>query len=142
MWTTRAIIDWLATLGIGEGLAVDLIMVPGPYTPPMPDNVGTVTTIPGPGLFLEGAGDTGGFQLMVRGRQDPTSRSQSAEIAALRADRLILSADLPAEVVPGVWLLPVNRSGGRPAPLPQEDDGDRVTFVATYLTPVLEEASP
>lgn len=142
MWTTRAIIDWLATLGIGPGLAVDLLVLPGPYLPPMPDRVGLVTTIPGPGLFLEGAGDTGGFQLLVRGWQDPTSTDASAEEDALAADRRILRADLPAEVTPGVWLLPIGRSGGRPAPLPQEDDGDRISVVCTYLTPVLEEASP
>jgi hypothetical protein len=117
-------------------------MSPGPYVPDMPDNVGVVTTVPGPGLSLEGAADTNGFQLLVRGLQDPTSTDGSAEDNALRADRLILFADLPAEVTPGVRLLPVSRSGGRPAPLAQEDDGDRITFVCTYLTPVLEEASP
>jgi hypothetical protein len=141
MWTTRAIIDWLATLGIGEGLTVDLVMSPGPYVPDMPDNVGVVTTIPGPGLSMEGVADTGGFQLLIRGLQDPTSTDASAEENALRADRLIIRASLPAEVVTGVRLLPISRSGGRPAPLPQEDDGDRITFVCTYLTPVLEEAS-
>jgi|SRR4051812_48512942 hypothetical protein len=141
MWTTRAIIDWLATLGVGDGLTVDLVMSPGPYVPVMPDNVGVVTTVPGPGLFLEGAADTSGFQLLIRGVQDPTSKDASAEENALRADRLILTADLPAEVATGVRLLPLSRSGGRPAPLAQEDDGDRITFVCTYLTPVLEEAS-
>lgn len=142
MWTTQVIIDWLASLGIGGGGVVDLPVYPGPYVRPMPDRLAVVTTIPGPGLFMEGIADTGAFQLLIRGLQDPTSLDASAEQDALRADRLILRAPLPAEVATGVRLMPISRSGGRPSPVAQEDDGDRITFVCTYLTPVLEEASP
>lgn len=138
MWTETEIINWLATLGIGKGLTVDVTVVAGPYIPKMPDTIAVVTTIGGPGEAMNGVLDTGGFQLRVRGRQDPTNRSPSAAHLAHTADRLIRSAPLPAEVAPGVRLLPVSRSGGRPAPLPGPDSGDRVEFTATYLTPVLE----
>lgn len=141
MWTTRSIIDWLASLGIGPGLAVDLeAVVAGPYLPEMPDRVGVVTTVGGVGESMDGIADTPGFQLLIRGWQDPESVDDSAEHAALAADRLIRTADLP-KLVDGTWLLPISRSGGRPAPLPDEDDADRVIFTCTYLTPVIEEAS-
>lgn len=141
MWTTRAIIDWLTSLGIGPGLAVDLDdpIYPGPYVPAMPDRIAVVTTVGGLGESMEGVADTPGFQLLIRGSQDPTSSDASAEETALAADSLIRRAPLPA-IVGGVWLLPVTRSGGRPAPVPQEDDGDRITFTCTYLTTVLEGA--
>lgn len=138
MWTTTAIIAWLGTLGIGKGLTIDVTVVAGPYVPKMPDTVAVVTTIGGVGEAMEGALDTPGFQLRIRGRQDPTSRDASAEQLALGADRLIRTAPLPKEVATGVRLLPVTRSGGRPAPLPTPDAGDRIEFTATYLTPVLE----
>jgi len=138
VWTETEIITWLATLGIGKGLACDVTVVVGPYVPKMPDTVAVVTTIAGPGETMDGVLDTGGFQLRIRGRQDPTQRSTSAARLAHLADRLIRRAPLPAEVVPGVRLLPVTRSGGRPSPLPTPDPGDRVEFTTTYLTPVLE----
>lgn len=141
MWTTRSIIDWLATLGIGPGLTVNVLVVPGPYLPKMPDRVAVVTTIPGVGESLEGAADTPGFQLLIRGLQDPTHVDASAEQDALTADRLIRFAPLPGWAG-DTWLLPVSRSGGRPSPIPQMDTGDRLTFTCTYLTTVLEEASP
>lgn len=143
MWTTRAIIDWLTDLGIGEGLTVDLEapIYAGPYLPETPDVIAVVTTIGGVGEDMEGLRDTPGFQLLIRGRQDAESVDDTAEQLALRADRLIRFASLPA-LVADTWLLPVSRSGGRPVLLPQEDDGDRITFTCTYLTPVLEEASP
>jgi hypothetical protein len=136
---TRAIIDWLTALGIGPDLAVDLDVpiFPGPYVPDMPDRIAVVTTIPGPGDSMQGIADTPGFQLLIRGLQDPTDVDASAEEAALAADRLIRFAPPPA-LVGDTWLLPVTRSGGRPAPIPQ-DDGDRITFTCTYLTPVIEE---
>lgn len=137
-WTTADIITWLGTLGVGRGGTVNLPVRPGPYVDAEPDRLAVVTTIPGPGQSMQGVADTGGFQLLIRGRQDPTSRDPSAEQDALAADRLILRAPLPAEVTPGVRLMPVVRSGGRPAPVPQEDDGDRISFVCTYLTTVLE----
>ena len=140
MWTTRAIIGWLADLGITPGGTVNVRVVPGPYVPKTPDRIAVVTTIGGPGEFLEGAGDVAGFQLLIRGRQDPKSLDSTAEDDALTADRLIRFGAPPGDVTPGVRLLPVTRSGGRPVPIPNEDDGDRITFTCTYLTPVLEGA--
>ena len=124
------IIDWLATLGIGPNLAVNVPVYAGPYVPEMPDVQAVVTAIAGLGESLQGAADTAGFQLRVQGRQ---LSAGSPEDIAFTADRLILTAPLPA-LVGGVWLQPVVRSGGRPAPLPSRDPGDRVIYTATYLT--------
>lgn len=127
------IVDWLATLGIGKGLAVACPVYPGPYIKEGLDVQAVVTSIGGPGEYLQGAADTGGFQLRVQGRQNS---HVSPEHIALAADRLILTAPLPA-LVGGVWLQPLTRSGGRPAPLPARDSGDRVIYTATYLTPFI-----
>jgi hypothetical protein len=131
--TTSDLIAWLASLGIGSGLAVDVPVFPGPWLPKMPDELAVVTPISGPGEWLDGSGDVAGFQLRIRGRQDITGLSASGEANALAADRLILTAPLPA-LVGGVHLLPLQRSGGRPAPLPDPDGGDRLSFTCTYLT--------
>lgn len=124
------IVDWLATLGIGDQLAVDVPVYIGPYVADMPDVQAVVTAIGGLGESMQGIADTPGFQFRVQGRQ---LSATSPEDIALQADRLILTATLPA-LVGGVWMGPVVRSGGRPAPLPSRDSGDRVIYTATYLT--------
>lgn len=129
-FTTQNIIDWLATLGITPGGTVNVRVYPGPYIPEAPDVQAVVTTISGPGETMQGIGEVTGFQLRTQGSQRSTT---SPEDAALAADRLILTAPLPA-LVGGVWLQPVVRSGGRPAPFPLRDTGDRVAYTATYLT--------
>ena len=124
------IVDWLATLGVGPNLAVNVPVYVGPYVPEMPDLQAVVTAIGGLGESMQGIADTPGFQLRVQGRQ---MSNTSPEDIALQADRLILTAPLPA-LVGGVWMGPVVRSGGRPAPIPSRDPGDRVIYTATYLT--------
>ncbi len=124
------IVDWLTTLGIGKGLAVDVPVYTGPYVREGIDVQAVVTTTSGTGESLQGFADTSGFQLRVQGKQN--SRTSPEDIA-LAADRCILTAPLPA-LVGGVWLQPLVRSGGRPAPLPSRDSGDRVIYTATYLT--------
>jgi hypothetical protein len=110
--TTSDLIAWLATLGIGPGLAVDLPVFPGPRLPKMPDELAVVTPISGPGEWMDGDGDVAGFQLRIRGRQDITGLSPTGEANALAADRLILRAPLPAPVVVGTENhLTVFRSG-------------------------------
>lgn len=133
MLTTSDLIAWLGSLGIRPGGTVDVAVFAGPWLPKMPDEVAVVTPISGPGESLQGMADTAGFQLRIRGRQDITGASPTGEANALAADRLILTAPLPA-LVGGVQLLPIQRSGGRPAPLPDPDGGDRLSFTATYLT--------
>jgi hypothetical protein len=123
------IVDWLATLGIGNNLTVNVPVYIGPYVQEMPDLQAVVTAIGGLGESMQGIADTPGFQLRVQGRQ---LSNTSPEDVALQADRLILTAPLPA-LVGGVWMGPVQRSGGRPAPLPSRDSGDRVIYTATYL---------
>lgn len=132
-WTAVEMIEWLAALGIGPRLAVDLEMVEGPYVPDMPDRVGVVTPVAGAGESMDGVSDMPGFQLLVRGDQgDPSSGYR----LALAADRRIRFDSFPATTPCGLRLVRVVRSGGGPALLPREDDGDRVTAVCTYLTEI------
>jgi hypothetical protein len=134
-WTAVEIIEWLAKLGIGPGLAVDLEeMREGPYIPDMPDRVGVVTPTAGAGETMDGIGDTPGFQLLVRGEQNQPS---SGLRLALQADRLIRFSPFPLTVPCGLRLLRVVRSGGGPAVLAMDDDADRVSATCTYLTEIL-----
>jgi len=136
--STQAIIDWLASLGVGETLAVDVPLHRGDQGEiDTPQRYGLVTRIPGPGTSLvaeDAVGGVTGFQLLIYGDQrDPAS----AENLATGADVRILTAPLPA-TVGDVRLMPVLRSGGPPAPVPPfEDDAERTPYVCTYLTPVL-----
>src|SRR5207244_6815230 len=65
-----------------------------PYTtlfrsPDMPDRIGVVTPTSGPGQSLEGAADTVGFQMRIRGAQNNPG---DAETLAYDADGRILGA--------------------------------------------------
>jgi hypothetical protein len=144
-WTDRLICVWLAELGLRPGGPVDVErLVPGPDVPEMPDRLAVVTSLPGPGESHEGIFDTPGFQLRIRGDQhDPAG----AQRRALAADRLIRFSGFPRMVadpddpaaVP-VYLLRVQRAGGRPSVLGDAaDDADRTTYVCTYLPTVAEE---
>lgn len=132
-WTSASVIEWLTGLGIGDGLALDLPLFSGPYIPEMPSLLAVVTTISGAGETMDGIGDIPGFQLLVRGRpNDPIS----AEYAARRADTLIRSAPFPMDVA-GFRLLRALRSGGGPAVLGGEDDGDSTILTCNYLTEII-----
>lgn len=134
-WTTTEIIAWLTALGIGDGLAVDMLLAPGPYIPDMPDRVGVVTPTAGPGETMDGVGDISGFQLLTRGEQN---QPVTAELLAHQADRRIRFSAFPIDVAAGgLRLLRVLRPGGGPAVLAMEDDGDRTSLVCTYLTEIL-----
>lgn len=130
MWTTQAVIDWLA------GLGITVPLYPGTQViPDMPDRIGVVTPTSGPGWTLEGAADTSGFQLRIRGGQN---NPDDAEQLAYDADARILGAQFPTTVGP-VRLVIVRRSGGRPAPLSATpDNGGRTELVCTYLTTIME----
>lgn len=142
MWTGRAIVQWLAELGIRPGGPVNVdeidVAVPGDPVPDMPDRLALVYAVPGTGESHEGVLDTPGFQLRLRWDQnDPLG----AEQAALMADRLIRWAPAPCWAPGGTWLVSVTRSGGRPTQLGTPvNDGDRSTFTCTYLTRVAEYA--
>ncbi len=134
MWTTTTIIGWL------EGLGVTVPLKPGTGDTrewDLLDRVGIVTPTAGPGLFLEGAADTSGFQLRIRGAQN---NPHDAETTALDADRRILTARTPV-LVGSTRLLSVTRAGGRPTSLPSPDTAGRTEFTCTYLTRILEVPS-
>lgn len=134
MWTTRNVIDWLATLGVGPGLTVDVPVLRGDdYIPDMPDLLVIITMVPGAGEAMEGVTDTPGFQVRVRGKQRQAS---TAEEVALRIDQLVRFAVFPADAPGNTRLVAVTRSGGRPAPVGSPDAGGRVSYPATYLTTV------
>jgi hypothetical protein len=130
VWTTSDVIGWL------QGLGVTVPLYPGTQViPQMPDRIGVVTPTSGPGQSLEGAADTAGFQLRVRGAQNNPG---DAEALAYDADSRILTAAFPATIGP-VRLVAVRRSGGRPTPLSATpDNGGRTEMVCTYLTTIME----
>src|SRR5882762_3441620 len=136
-WDVDQVIAWLAGLGIGEGLAIDAPVYPGPYIPETPDLLFVVTPIGGAGETLEGIGDVSGFQLYTRGSQGQ-GQTASGQRLALRADRVIRFSPFPMTVADGALrLLKVQRSGGVPAALAMDDDADRVSFTCHYLTTIL-----
>ena len=135
LWTRAAVIDWLGVLGIGEGLTLDLPLYSGPYIPETPPLLGVVTLISGAGESMEGIADTPGFMLLVRGEPN---QPVTAETAALRADQLIRFAPFPMDVAGGGFrLIRTMRSGGAPAVLGGEDDGDSTTLTCNYLTELI-----
>lgn len=132
-WTSGSVVTWLSMLGIGSNLDLDLPVYSGPYIPEMPTMLAVVTTISGAGESMDGVGDIPGFQLMVRGRpNDPVS----AEYAARRADTLIRFAPFPMDVA-GFRLVRALRSGGAPAVLGGEDNGDSTILTCNYLTEII-----
>ena len=138
-WTGPRIVAWLAGLGIRPGGLVNVEQIDvgeaAQAVPDMPDRIAIVYPVPGTGESLDGVADTPGFQLRLRWDQnDPIG----AEHAALTADRLITRSGFPCWVG-DVRLISVVRSGGRPSQLGDAvGDGDRTTYVGTYLTTVAE----
>ena len=129
MWATQDIIGWLQGLGVTVPLYSGTQVIPD-----MPDRIGVVTPTSGPGQSLEGAADTVGFQVRIRGAQNNPG---DAETLAYDADGRILGAQFPATIGP-VRLTAVRRSGGRPTPLSATpDDGGRTEMVCTYLTTIM-----
>jgi len=132
-WTSASVITWLAQLGIGPDLDLDLPVFSGPYIPEMPPLLAVVTTISGAGEAMDGVSDIPGFQLLVRGLPN---QPVSAEYAARRADTLIRFAPFPMDTA-GFRLVRAMRTGGAPAVLGGEDDGDSTIVVCNYLTEVI-----
>ena len=130
MWATKDLIGWL------QGLGVAVPLFPGTQRiPQMPDRLAVVTPTSGPGLTLEGAADTVGFQLRCRGAQN---NPDDCESIAYDADQRILGAQFPTTIGP-VRLISVTRSGGRPTLLSAlPDSGNRTEMVCTYLTTIME----
>jgi hypothetical protein len=144
-WTGAAIVRWLADLGIRPGGTVDAsvdVGEAGVDVPAMPDRLALVYVVPAARQTLNGLLDMVGFQVRIRWDQgDPLG----AETAALAADRLIQQAAGACPVWVGppddpVRLIFVERAAGRPTPLGTAPtlDGDRTTYVCTYLATVAE----
>lgn len=146
MWTGPAIVGWLQTLGIGPGgsvVDVEALDVgqEGSDLPQMPNRAAFIYPTQGTGEILDGVADVRGFQLRLR--WDPGD-PHGCERAIRAADRAITRADVPA------WfehpddgltrVIAVGRPGGGPSPLggAASADGDRATWVCTYLITVSE----
>lgn len=134
-WTSAEIVVWLASLGIGVGRALDVLVWEGPDYPDTPDELFVVTPIAGAGETLEGIGDMVGFQLLTRGPQlDPSG----AQKMAYHADRAIRFSGFPCDVAGGALRLArVLRSGGAPALLGPADNAVRSILTCNYLTEIL-----
>ena len=148
MWTPQAIVGWLERLGIRPGGIVDVEWIgsgasgvggaPGVGgLPPMPDRVAVVVPTGGMSMTFEGVMDRPEFLLYIRGPQGDAS---AAFAMAYAADALILSATKSVTLTDGTYLLDVQRTGGRPAPVDFGMDGDRTTLSATYQTEINDEA--
>lgn len=139
MWLSQTAVRFLADLGIRPGGVVDVEMIDtassGSDVPDMPNRLALVTPTPGTGEILDGAGEVHGFQLRLRWEpNDPLG----AERAARVADRLITRAGYPL-MFDDVWVMWISRSGGAPAQLADASgDGERTTYVCTYLATVAE----
>jgi hypothetical protein len=144
MWTAPTVAEWIESLGIRPGGAVDVELVaiggPGIWFPDMPDRVAIVEMTAGPGLFMgEGQMDGTEFRLSVRGPQgDPVTADREAELMALAADRLIRAFPTPAVLPDGTYLLSIDRSA-RPTLVDRGRDGGRVTYATTYTAQVNDE---
>jgi hypothetical protein len=127
---TTSVISWLASLGWDTRQEYGAPLVLGPYVLKVPDQLVTLTPVPGPGYVLEADADAGAFQARVRG---PQNDQAAAEKLAYSLDALILAAPFPA-IVDGHVIIHAHRLGGSPAPLAADpDDADRWSYVTTYV---------
>ena len=121
--TYSTLADWLVSLGVDQ-----TVLNQGPFIPKMPDELTTLTLLPGLGYTTEGALDNPSFQVRCRSGQND---QQSAEAAAFDIDSRIFRAQYPI-TVDGVRIVVVDRLGGAPAPLGPPDDAERIDYVCTY----------
>lgn len=121
------VITWLKL----QATELDQIeMSPGPNVADTPDQLVTVTSVPGPGLGMDGLLDMRAFQLRCRGPQ--FDHPQAARMSSF-VDKVVLQADFPVEVGP-YRIVEVRRLGGGPSPVPgTPDSGNRYEYLATYL---------
>lgn len=100
----------------------------GPYIPPMPAVLVTLTFVGGIGLLDEGTLDDQSFQMRVRGDANDQS---GPEIMAKQYDALLLNASYPM-TIGSTRFLTLDRTGSAPTPLGPPDDGDRFEYVSNY----------
>jgi hypothetical protein len=130
-WTSNLLAGWVR--GLVSGLLPDVAVAEGPELPDM-GRVIVVTLTAGAGDFMDGFGESPGFQMRCRGAQNNRG---DAEAIAFTADKAIKFAPFPAWVG-NVRLTSVQRLGDRPAPLSgQPDAGRRYHYVSTYITQIL-----
>ena len=130
MFDTPQIRQWLVDLGVTTPI------LDGPDVPEFPDYCVIITSVGGGLLSYEGLFDQPMFQVRTRGRQGD---QDSARSLALEVDEMLVFADLPYEI-DDHSVISVNRTGGRPAPLPRNDEGSedagRYTYTCTYMIQV------
>lgn len=129
MITATLLQAWLTGL-VGDP---EVPVLPGPYVPDMPDRLVVVTVLPGAGLWgnAEPAIARPSFQVLCRG--DQGDDGAWVEDFAHTLDKKIITAGR-VHLDTGDWLLSITHTGGLPASLGAEDDGDRHVVTCTYTT--------
>lgn len=129
-----ALQQWLTALTVGGSLAADGVpFETGPEIREYADAdvAGTVTLLAGFGLTNEGLFDVPQFQVRVRAREHQLVELR--ETVGL-IDRALIR-DVAGQALWGTWVVIAGRSGGQPAPFP-EDTRERRSYACTYFAKV------
>jgi len=97
----------------------------------VPNGMVIISSWPGPGFDAEQVFDRQAFQFRTIG---PQSDFEGAEQLAQDCDRAMVGFSI-SQYVNGKWWLSVQRAGGAPSLLLQ-DEGDRFHFYANYIVEV------
>lgn len=126
----QALADWITQLGWDTRPELGYPVNIGPYVPPSPDRLLTLTNAGGPGYTTEEpATDAGTFQVRVRGVPDDVL---GPETAAELLDSMILGARFPV-TVDGQVIVTVYRQGSGPTPLPFDATDRRFELTTNYI---------
>jgi Domain of unknown function (DUF4082)/PKD domain len=124
--------DWCTLQLVGTDLAPEFVVGPETKKHQMPDTLGFVTPTPGAGNQTEGVVQFPTFQVRIRTLAEyvPQALAQAQIL-----DRALLFGDWsgPGGSIWGTQILSVDRTGGGPIPLMEDDAHDRVSVVCTYF---------
>lgn len=120
--------DWLQSLQPNPPAQQWPPFFTGPYIRDMPDQIVTVSLLPGIGFVMEGTADSPNVQIRTRSAQND---QQSAEDVAFAIDQAIFNTHFPVIFEDTTFVL-VTRAGGSPVPLGPPDDAFRYDYVCTY----------
>lgn len=118
--------DFVQTI-LDEDDQVNVLIFPGTDLPDVPGAYILMSSTGGPGFNLDGAFDAKSWQARCVGQQnDYVHAEHLADIID------IAFTSLPSSKVGGVWVTSIQRVGGAPSPL-MEDDAQRTHFVCNYI---------